>query len=161
MFDEPLIMDSLSTDNGSVMTILSKQCDREDCVELYVDRDSDNEIDTVPFQLPERVEQKVERSVEQIKVAIYEVECQRYRIGPINLVKEAILGNIGDVDFKNYGVRSLHLQVIFKIWETSPVSMVTVLDLTNNEFSKFACYTLNELIEQSTYLKSLVLKGCK
>jgi hypothetical protein len=151
-------LDELDSHSGSISAQFS-DCDY--CQELYVDRNSDDEIDTYPFQFVDKQEQKIERTAETIKVEIYERECQRYRIGTINLVKDGILGNIIDVDLKNYGVRSLHLQMIFKILETSPTSRIRTLDLTNNEFSKFACSTLNDLMESSIHLNTLILKGCK
>ena len=62
---------------------------------------------------------------------------------------------------KEYGIKTLHCQLMFEVFAKFPVTAISFLDLSNNKFNQFACKSLANLMQISTTLKTLILRCCK
>lgn len=58
-------------------------------------------------------------------------------------------------------MKTLHCQLMFEVFAKFPVTTISFLDLTNNNFNQFACKSLANFMQISTTLKTLILRRCK
>lgn len=111
----------------------------------------------------EEIKRLKHQSENEVKLKHYESECKRFGLQKIKIVQRCIKAEFGSeiLDISEYGIGTMQCQLMFELFNKSPATFLTLVNMKNNRIEHYACQAIASHIQTSESLKDLTLEGCK